>query len=191
MKILILIVILLIPVITLANQNAEPESNHDLGLASIWAMGKLTQGGYIKTDAGLINYHSDINGTLAIHGGWRFTNHIKFGFALGGTLSAIKQIGASLITIGPTFGYSGLNKSIGRYSVDLSMGAAYADDTDSGVFFEPGFYLIHRVNGVSQRRLMWSSGISYRAYKNSAINSPIDQDLNSINLKLGLVFGTY
>jgi len=194
MKISILLAtLLLLPSLSFANKNVENEESADIGLASIWAIGKLSHGGFIKADAGLISYDNDLNSMWSIHGGWRFSKHIKLGFSLAATLEQVDKVGDKLIAVGPTLGYTNFNRSIGRYSVDLSLGAAYAYTGESGgtAFIEPGFYLINRFARISPRKIQWTGGISYRKFENIDASISGNNDMNSINLKFGLLYGAY
>jgi len=188
---LILIISLLFPMSTLANDNLESNSSQDIGLATLWAMGELTMGGYVKADTGAIIYNNELNSLLGIQGGWRFTKHLKLGFAVNGTLNDVEPLKANLITLGPTLGYSSFNKVIGRYSIDLTVGPAYYGDSEGIFFVEPGLYLVNYLTRFPPGRITWSTGISYKAFENTTNNKFHNGNLNSLNFKLGLAFGSY
>jgi len=179
--------------LSFANSTSEDENNVDIGLASVWAIGELSHGGFIKADASLISYDNDLNGMWSIHGGWRFSKHIKLGFSLAATLEHVDKVGDKVVAVGPTIGYTSFNRNVGRYSVDVSLGAAYAYAGESGgtAFIEPGFYLINRFARISPRKIQWTAGVSYRKFENIDASISGNNDINSINLKFGLLYGSY
>jgi len=170
-----------------ANESIEKESTNDIGLASIWLMSEITQGGYLKPSTGLSVFDGDPNMMWEIEGGWRFTNWFKLGFSLESSISDIDRINDPAILIGFVAGVSGRNPSIGNFSLDLNFGQFEMENSNNKYFVEPGFHVKKRL----YKKIYWTSGITYRYVENETLTPFGKNSLNSFSLKLGLTGSKY
>lgn len=172
----------------IANDSREKDNSGDLGLATIWIMNEITQGGYLKPSMNLTVFDSDPKSMWEIEGGWRFTNWFKLGFSLESSISEVDRINNRPVLIGFVTGASGRHPTLGYFTVDLNFGAFEIGDFDNTPYFiEPGFHIKRRL----YKRLYWTSGITYRYVEDESLALFGSNSFNSISLKLGLTGNRY
>ena len=166
----------------------EDESNKDLGLAAVWIMNEVTEGGYFKPAFSLSMFDSDPNLMWEIEGGWRFTNWFKFGATLKRTFTKVSTVDSHVTTFGFVAGASGRSPALGNFTVDLNIGSFDTGDLDQANYFiEPGLHIKRHLF----KRLYWSAGISYRYVEDQSFSVLGNNSFNSLSVKLGLVGRRY
>jgi len=170
--------------IALAVEPIEGESNKDLGIAAVWIMSEVTQGGYLKPALNLTVFDSDPSFMWEFEGGWRFTNWFKLGASLKRTFTKVDRVNSHITTFGFVAGASGRNPSLGDFTLDLNVGSFDTGDIDKANYYvEPGFHVKQHLF----KRMYWTLGVTYRYVEDESVALLGKNSFNSLSLKLALV----
>ncbi len=174
--------------VSVAVEPTEKSTGEDAGLAAVWIMTEITQGGYLKPAMNFTVFDSDASLMGEIEAGWRFTNWFKFGANLKRTFTEVNSLNDHVTSFGLIAGVSARNPILGNFTIDLSVGSL---DIGSGentqYYIEPGLHIKRRL----YRKIHWTSGITYRFVEDESVAIFGSNSLNSLSLKLGLVGSKY
>lgn len=170
-----------------ANEEWEKTGAEDLGLATVWGIGQVTQGGYLLPGIEAAMIDKDINFLLNLEGGWRFTSFLKLGFYLGGTINKISTQSSRGTYVGPVIAFDGDRIKLPTVNFKLTCGALYLNDTDhNSVFCAPAIETISRKSILSGKPILWASHLTVRITDQTESSS-----LNSLSMGVGIALGAY
>jgi len=173
-------------------RDVENQGSQDIGIATVWAIGQVSEGAYIKTGlyAGRM-YNSTIT-FGEIEAAWRFTRQFSFGLNLRPAFTTIKTIDSKVVLVGFLFGYRNNLPNGFPYAIELNTGTIDIVSKFEGRWFiETGFRLIKRNWRVKRTKLSWTGGLSYRYVLNNMQSDNIATNLSGLGINVALGFGKY
>ena len=174
--------------ILLAIEEPERKSGEDAGLATVWMITQVSQGGYLRPALNFTAFDSKANLMWEIEAGWRFTNWFKFGAGLKRTFIELDSVQNHVTTFGLVAGASGKNPLLGYFTFDLSVGSLDTGDLDNAQYYiEPGFHIRRHL----YKRVFWTVGLTYRYVDNESVSILGKNSLNSLSVKLTIVNSKY
>jgi len=174
--------------VSVAEELPENNTGHDAGLAAVWIVSEISQGGYLKPAMNFTMLDNDAHLMWEFEGGWRFTNWFKFGASLKRTIAEVDTTKSHVTMVGFVAGASGRNLMLGDFTLDLSVGSFDTGDLDEAVYYiEPGLHIRRHLH----KKFYWTSGITYRYVEDQSVSLLGNNSFNSVSFKVGLVNSKY
>ena len=168
----------------------DEEANRGIGWATIWAIGKATDGGYLKLGMSSSYVDQEFPYAGELEGGWRIKEKFLFGMNLQPGFKKVTSLDSALVQVGFIFGYRHYMLSTVPGVFDLKIGSLDVTRTGTSYWFvQPGIHLTQTAMVVKGSRLMWSLGIGYRFVEKTSLGS--DVSLNAATVNLDLAMGKY
>lgn len=193
MKIRILIALLLFTLSSPTVFAIEADNTKsDVALATVWAVGKFTQGAYVKSGIYASPVYNDFNSFGEFEGGWRFTRHFGFGGNLRAGLMENVELDSNIIMFSLVAAWREKLPSGRPFNIDIKVGSMdLTRGEESYLFVEPGIHFLHRAGKFGRNKMTWSLGLSYRHVENESVTISGKNSLDSLGINLDLVFGRY
>lgn len=170
----------------------ESGQKPDIARATVWAIGQVSEGGYLKT--GIYSTAMDKSYPLfaELEGGWWITKHFSLGLNLKPGITQVKSLNSHVVLVGLILGYrNSLSNGI-PFVIDFNTGSLdVRSPSSSRWYYEPSFKLLRRDLFHTRHKINGVLSFSYRFIQKNTSNDQLAEKLAGPGITLSLTAGSY